>query len=141
MADEQDSLVSDIDLYDSEILAIEGVVKVLNTESRRKETTVEGWRNEIVNRFAEINMRASVVLHSIEGIEDDEGLMHVPEDTRILTTITIEGRIDEPTEFDHDRMRHEVQANIRGLDQPEAPSRLIVPGVKKTASGLIVPGR
>lgn len=134
-------LDTEVELYDSDVLAIEGVVKDLN-QARQRVTTVDSWRNEIINRFAEINLRADVVLRSIEAVEDHEGFMHTPDDTRILTTITIKGRIEQEAEFDHDKMAHEVRANIRGLNQPTADGAISVPVnglAKKSPGGLYLP--
>lgn len=137
-------LGSEIYLYDHDVLAIEAVIEKLN-ESRLRPTTVDGWRREIEERFAEAGFTVSVVLRQLEAVERPDGTLAKVTGTYIYNTITITGRVEKQGEFDHDLQRHEVQANIRNLDQPDAPkkktsvSMATGPNVVRRDSGLYVP--
>ena len=142
------ALESDIDLYDSDVIKIEKVVGALNHSRLTKTASVEGWRNEIEQRFGEIGFKVNIVLSQIEGTQVDDGPMVPTEGTRIHTLISVQSRVDEIKvgDFDHDQMRYEVQNNIRGVaGEPvkDKPISITVPGMPKgtttTASGLIVP--
>jgi hypothetical protein len=107
----------DIDLYESEMLQI----AKMNQKLRRAIAThrdLESFRREIIERFDEIGLIAHVALY-----EDTSG----PEPI-YWPAITITGR-HEARVFDHDRMRHEVQSNLRGLPGQDnvAPLRISVP--------------
>lgn len=137
-----DSIDAEVDLYDSEVIAVRGVIEALNQTRHTKATSVEGWRREIVQRFEDIGLKVRVVLHEIEEVEVGTGVTP----GQILTSITIVGRLDEMKvgEFDHDRQKHEVRSNILGVDQPEATGTapISIPtssGEKRTSSGLILP--
>ncbi len=141
-----DSINAEVDLYDSEVIAVRGVIEALNQTRHTKATTVEGWRREIIQRFEDVGLKVRVTLHEIEEVEVGTGVSP----GQIMTSITIVGRLDEMKvgDFDHDRKGHEVRSNILGLDQPGATGKaapitvpMSSPGAKekRTASGLILP--
>lgn len=140
-----DSLDAEIDLYDSEVISIKGVIAALNQTRQTKDTSVEGWRREIIQRFEDIGLKVRVILHEIEQVEIGTGVR----EGQILTDITIVGRLDEMKvgQFDHDRQRHEVRSNILGVNQPGLSGKIstsysMAPdtkGQKQTKSGLILP--
>jgi hypothetical protein len=139
---DQTTVECDLDLYDSDVLAIEQVVGALNT-SRTKATTVDGWRREITERFAEAGFKVSVVLRQVEAVERSDGTLAKTTNTFIHTTITIDERVDPEGEFDHQRMAHEVQSNIRGLKgQDDVRKKQVAmggAGMTRTDSGLYLP--
>lgn len=144
MPEPSDGLVVDIDLYDSDVLKIEQVVKELNRTRATKSTTVEGWRNEIVQRFEDAGFRAQVTLQQIEEVQAEGKATQ--KDGRVFTTISIVGRTEDihVGEFDHDRQRDEVRSNILGRNAQgnikSARVALSQESAKRTKSGLILPG-
>jgi hypothetical protein len=137
-----DDLVVDIDLYDHEVLKIEKVVGALNRTRATKSTTVEGWRNEIEQRFAEAGFKVNIVLQQIDEIQAEGKATQ--KDGRIFTTISIVGRIEEMHvgEFDHERQGAEVRANLLGRNTSgyEPAKKTFGMGTRRTASGLYVSG-
>jgi hypothetical protein len=95
-----------IELYDEDLLKIEQVLMVLNDKTGTRRN-IQAFHDEIIGRFAEINLRVSVVWHeyAIGGQKVAGGAM--PE-------IMINGRIEEE-EFDRERQQHEVVSNILEL--------------------------
>ena len=78
----------DLDLYDSDVLAIEQVLDALN-ESRTRATTVDGWRREIEERFHEAGFKVAVVLRQVESMERPDGSVVHTSGDYIHTSITI----------------------------------------------------
>ena len=145
MAEAQDEVQVDIDLYDSDVLKIEAVIKALNHTRAHKSTTVEGWRNEVTQRFAEAGFRVNVVLQQIDEIQVEGKATQ--KDGRIFTSITIVGRTEDIKvgEYDHERQRDEVRRNIQGRNAQgnvKAPTVAVSGGTggsKRSHSGLILP--
>jgi hypothetical protein len=98
--------VNPIDLYDHEIIAIDGVLEKLRFKQGHRHN-YNDLEREIRERFAEIGLVVSVTWreYAIGGVKQ-EGAM--PDITPVART--------EPHEFDHDRQVHEVTHNI--LDIP-----------------------
>jgi hypothetical protein len=133
-------LDSQIELYDHDIQVINAVVRELNLAAQ-KVTTVEGWRNEIVGRFHEKGFNVTVTLRQVEGVEYSDGTVDTV-DGPIYTTIIVQSRTEAVAEFDHDKQRAEVQADILGRRGGDDRSKVSVamPGAAtKRASGLWVP--
>jgi hypothetical protein len=95
---------SDIELYDSEIAEIEGVLLKLNDKVGTSQD-IEAFTHETRERFAEIGFIVSVAWHefAVDG-QKVEG-SYMPE-------ITITGRTERPAEFDHGRLAHEIRSNL-----------------------------
>lgn len=122
------------DLLDSERIAINHVIAALNAKVGSQ---MEGgaFQREVRERFAEIGF---VVRCDFWRDDDDPR----PWDERPwLPAITLLGRTEDPGEFDHERMGHEVRSNILGKNQQGDVQRKMVgqTGFQSSASGLIVP--
>ena len=131
----------DLDLYDSDVLAIEQVLDALN-ESRTRATTVDGWRREIEERFHEAGFKVAVVLRQVESMERPDGSVVHTSGDYIHTSITINARVEPEGEFDHQKMAHEVQRDIRGLRGEDTRKTQVAmggAGLTRTDSGLYVP--
>lgn len=109
-----------IDLYDSEVEAIQTVWDTLRDRHQKSFKNYDQVEREITGRFADIGFVVQVgwFRYSIGG-EVQEGAA-MPE-------VTIVGRCDPKAEFDHDKQVHEVTSNI--LEIPGAD------GVIKTDAG------
>lgn len=128
MGGNTDGIASDIDLYDSDRLAINQVVHDLqNSIGKRRDP--EGWAKEILERFG------------LAGYYVDVRLVEL-EDGTIGTAITITGKVEEGEEFDHEKMGHEVRSNILGVKGQDNLQKTQIgqTGFSRTNSGLIVPG-
>ena len=104
----------DVDLYDSDLVRINNyVLPALNAKVGQMTHGMKDWErieSEIIDRFAEIGLRASLV--AIQPYVAADGTpAWGPE-------IRIDGRISPESEHDHDQHRWEVQRNILGKDQP-----------------------
>lgn len=98
----------DIDLYDHDIHAIGLVLARLN-QARGSHRDLEGFRREIVDRFADAGLVATVMMYQGQ----DGGQPYY------LPSISIVGRVGTDP-FDHDRQGHEVCANLLDLPGQEA---------------------
>ena len=111
-----------VDLLDSDILVIEGVLKRIHADTHHARD-MEGFRKEVVERFgiAGFRVRCDVYTSNIPGV-------FVPE-------ITIEDKTSDATVFDHDRMTWEVQQDILGISTPGAitPNGTIITPSKSTS--------
>lgn len=109
-----------INLYDSEIVKVEGVVAALN-EKQGKTVDLEGFRKEAIGRFEEIGLKVDVLVYesNVEGV--------YPFD------IVIQDHC-ERVPFDPDRMVHEVTNDLLGLGEGG------VIKTKQQGSGLWTPG-
>ena len=129
MSDDQ---YDDLDLLDSERLAIARVYQAL-TQSIGTTRDSESFRREIENRFHEIGFHAKVIFRDIG-------------DNVMSPEVSITGRTEANTEgFDHERMAHEVQADILGTGRSNSDrvAPVSVPGgsaFSKSKSGLYLPG-
>jgi len=106
---------SEVNLYDTEILAVEKVLDKLN-ERRQKTSRMsyEAFGDEARNRFHEIGLVASVRWYEA-GVEQPDGTLKKVEGT-LIPEIVIKARTDSKTfQFDHERMQHEVQSDILQL--------------------------
>lgn len=110
------SLSSQIDLNDSDILTIERVVLKLS-EKQSRIVSLEGFRQEIIERFAEEGFKVGV--NVFEDLSQ-KGLY--------AFEIEIQDRLEG--EFDPDRQVYEATADILGLGTK---------GVIKTG-GIVKPG-
>jgi hypothetical protein len=99
-----------VDLYQSDIITIERVLEQLNRLQGSRQN-LEMFVQEVEARFAEVGFRVEVITFQDENDPDFYGFNFV-----------IRDRID-PIEFDHDKMRHEVQHDLLGLSQPGALTR------------------
>lgn len=91
-----------IDLYDSEILAIEKLTVALNQEIAGRRFDLEDTSQRIQGEYEALGFVVDVKWFTTT----DHGF--VPQ-------VEIRGRISNE-EFDHDRMVHEVTSNILGID-------------------------
>lgn len=135
-------LDAEIDLYEEDILAIQRVITALS-QNIGKQRNLEGFRQEVINRFGEIGFEVDVKLY--EAQREGEG------DEFIHPSITITGRIEPEEEFDHARQARQVQTNIRGIKGAETVDQKTSVSMSGSAvrdsaftrskSGLYVPGK
>jgi hypothetical protein len=102
---------SQIQLYDSEIIKIEGILEILN-KRRGQRISYEKYGNEVRERFAAIGLVVSVRWYSA-GVEKDNGTMEKVDDL-LIPEIVVKGRTSRST-FDHAQMGHEVQNDLLQL--------------------------
>jgi hypothetical protein len=102
---------SDIELYDSEIKEIEGVLLKLNDKVGTNQD-IEAYSREIRERLAEIGFVASVAWYEFARHGQKVEGAYMPE-------ITITGRTERPGEFDHGRLAHEIRENVLELPGQE----------------------
>lgn len=107
-----------IDLNDSDILALEGVLQKLN-EKQGKVLSLEGFRKEAIERFAEAGFRVEVFAYEAETHGGQP-----------LVAWKMEIRERLEGKFDPDKMVHETVSDILGLGTG---------GVIKTNGGLWTP--
>lgn len=112
--EEAGGVTSTINLYDSEIIKVEGILEKLN-ERRTKTSRMsyEAFTDEAKNRFLEAGLVTSVRWYEA-GVEREDGTMQKIEGT-LIPEIVITGRTDKKFAFDHDRMSHEVQSDLLQL--------------------------
>lgn len=131
-----DTLESDIELYDTDRLTLNKVVRSLQ-DSIGKRREPQKWAEEVLERFEEAGFYTDVRL-----VELDDGA--------IGTAITLTGRVDEVgtvggKEFDHDRMGHEVRSNLLGKNVQGNLNKTFVGQTgfsgTRTKSGIILPGK
>jgi hypothetical protein len=101
-----------LDIYDSDVEAIFGVLGRLQDRARYRRHNYNDFDREIREAFAEIGFTVEVNWHefSREG-QVQEGAM--PE-------VTVTGRTDPSHVFDKDRQVHEVTHNVLGLPEEDA---------------------
>lgn len=126
----------DIDLYDSDIVKIQRhVLPKLNERVGQMTHGLKDWEkveSEIIDRFAEIGLKASLV--SLQPYVTADGTpAWGPE-------IRIDGRIHPESEHDHDQHRWEVQRNILGKNQPEGTDAVPVAMPGAGSGKLWTPG-
>jgi hypothetical protein len=109
----QGGVESMIQLYDSEIIKIEGVLEALNRRKGQR-ADYERWTNEAKERFANIGLVVSILWYEA-GIEREDGTVERLDGT-LIPEIVVRGRTDSKTfSFDHEQMGHEVQNDLLGL--------------------------
>lgn len=111
------SMSSNIEILDSEIIAIEKVLKKLQDKQGKGGVNQEAFRKEIIERFAEAGFKVDVKWYTtnVEGV--------------FMPEVSIVDRLEG--QFDPDRMVHEVTNDLLGLGEGGV--------IKTTNSGLIVP--
>jgi len=92
-------------VLDSEVLDIERAL--VEIERFRTRSSFEEFERIAVQEMAKVNMRAHV-------------LWDVADAQRPSPVITITGRINETSGFDHERMTWEVQRDVLGISEPGA---------------------
>ena len=97
-----------IDLYDSDLLTIEGVVLKLE-HMTMKPGNLQAFQDEVIERFGLAGFHVDVEWHVVES----PGA--VPVGT-MMPTIRILGRVEPEEQFDREKMMHEVQHDILGID-------------------------
>lgn len=97
-----------IDLYDSEILAIEKVLDQLNAEDVGKRKQVDSVDHKIEDMFRRIGLKVSVMWYTAADRRGQEV------DGVFIPEVTIQDRIDRH-EFDHDRQVHQVTNDLLEL--------------------------
>jgi hypothetical protein len=99
---EASSISSNIQLYDSEIIAMDPIVRWMG-DQRQRRVDLESFRKEIIERFGMINLRVNVKVWET----------NVPD--VYAFDVDIAGRVKESA-FDFDKMIWEVTHNI--LEEP-----------------------
>ncbi len=116
-----------IELYDSDRVALGRVVGRLREHVGTRRTR-ESFAREVMERFAEEGYVTDVRVTTVET-EGGDLVFH--------TSVTVVGRVDIQAEYDHERQRHEVRANILGVvGQQDAP---VAPVAMPGAGALWVP--
>lgn len=129
-------LDSDIELYDSDRIALRQIVDALSASSTGKQRSIDGFAREVLDKFAAAGFYVDVRMFTDEGYSG-------PESERVwYPKIVITGRIEKDAEFDHERMGHEVRSNILGVPGQDDVQKKTVgqTGFSRASSGLIVPG-
>lgn len=91
-----------VDIYDSEIPALEEAVAALNEQVGQRRD-LESFRQEAIERFAKAGFEVKVTAHYTRT----PGLF--------AFDIDIIGRLD-PEPFDHERQSYEVRHDVLGID-------------------------
>lgn len=122
-----DEVACRFDLYDSEIPKIEEILRAINAEGKRVD--MEQYRQEIVGRFADIGILATVNVWSAKDPSTGAEIpgLYIPE-------IVLVDRI-KPEPFDHDRQSWEVQHDI--LDIEGGPATIKANGYIGTPSKTV----
>lgn len=131
----QSEIHSDIDLYDSDRAALQQVVAILNGNIGKRRD-VDAFAREATERIAEAGFVAQVV------VKEDPAEDHLPRHERTYyPQVSLIGRIEPESEFDHDKMGHEVRSDLLGLRGGDNRQRTQVgqPGFESRSSGLVVP--
>lgn len=112
---EAGGVTSQVNLYDSEIIAVEKVLEKLNERrTRTARMSYEAFTEEARNRFAEIGLVVSVLWYEAGTPQADGSLKKL--EGVLIPEILIKARTNAKTfEFDHDRMAHEVQSDLLQL--------------------------
>jgi hypothetical protein len=95
---------STIDLYDSDRIGVDRVVNALAAKQGTMQDPRE-FAREIFERFADVGLLVDVAVATINPGEHDE---------HYGFAVMVSGRVDPEAEFDHERMSHEVRADILG---------------------------
>ncbi len=96
---------AEVDLYDSDILKIEAVLKELGRKTGTRQDR-GAYIREVEDRFGKIGFEVSILMLPL-----DDGNGWIPD-------ITIVRRIEVRHEFDPEQMAWEVQRDILGIDEP-----------------------
>lgn len=102
-----------IQLYDSDIIKIEGVLEALNKRKGQRRDYAQ-WTAETKERFADVGLLVGVAWYEA-GRERPDGSLEKIEGTKI-PEIIVKGRIEKHV-FDHEQMAHEVQGDLLGLGE------------------------
>lgn len=131
---EGSTLESEIDLYDSDRLALN---KVINTLAQAVGTlrSLEGYRQEIMDRFFEAGFLTDVRVFEAEVEGTGDKVFHFK--------VVLTGRAEKEEEFDHERQAHEVQSDLLGggKNSVRGTSVSMAGAFSRTDSGLFVPGQ
>lgn len=95
-------LTSQFQLYDTDVLKLEQVIEHLNRKQRTA-TNMEGFRQEILDRFARVGFKVDVKVWS------------TTEDGTYAFDIDIQDRTDSNFKWDPNQMVHEVTSDILDL--------------------------
>lgn len=95
-------VTSQIELHDSDILRVEGVIKKLNEKSGQW-VDMEGFRKEIIGRFQEIGLGVTTRVYTTNV------------DGCFAFDVDIDRRLEGT--FDPDRQVHEVTNDLLGLGE------------------------
>lgn len=97
-----------LDLYDTEVIEIEGVARYLAGRSHSS-TNLEGFRQECVDRFESAGFVVQVNVWEMLD-PSGSGQQVFGYEFEILDRVT-------QVEFDPERMAYEVQHNVLGIEQ------------------------
>lgn len=100
----QSDLTKTLDIYDSEIESIEGLLKYFQDKAQSPQD-YDSFQREIKDRFYAIGFIVDVVWY-------DTNVKDV-----IIPEIVIKDRADSGFTFDRDQQVHEVTNNLLGLDE------------------------
>ena len=116
----ESTVESEVDLYDSDVLAIKQVVGVLS-EAVGTHRSLEGFRREIIERFGDIGFLVDVRVFEAE--------VEATADKVFFFKVVLTGR-ETKEAFDHEKMASEVRSDLLhgGKD-----------ATRRTASGLYLP--
>lgn len=123
------------ELYDSEILTIQKVVQSIPTNVS---ASLAGWAKMVEGKFTDAGFRVVVNIYELPG------QTHLASSERTYKPeVVVQGRVEDIKvgEYDHDRQRHEVRANILGKtpDGDSSKKTQVQSGFSATKSGLYVP--
>lgn len=110
-----EGLTSRIEIYDSEIVQIDAILKILD-DKRQQRRSFENFDHEIKERFAEIGLIVAVNWYSAGQPMPDGSVKEI--EGVFIPEIVIKDRVEKHL-FDHDRQRHEVVSNLLELPDVE----------------------
>lgn len=98
-------LTKTIDIYDSEIESVEGLLHYFQEKSRNGSVDYDAFQREIKDRFHAIGFIVDVVWYetNVKGV--------------IIPEIVIKDRTSSDFVFDRDQQVHEVTHNLLGLNE------------------------
>lgn len=132
------SLESAVDLYDHERMAIRDKVVPALEANRGARRTIDGFVREIKNRFSQ---DAGLVVEVTVWENEEMNKDRAHSDRLYGFKIYIEARVHEESEFDHERMSHEVRSDMLGLRGEDDRTQKKVSMNSPQSSGLWTPGQ
>lgn len=128
----------DVELYDSDRAALQGLVRWLNQRlSSGGPQRIEAVADEIMERLYKLGFESEVRFSTDDNYTG-------PEEERIwYPSVYLTARVDPEAEYDHERQGHEVRSDILGLNPQGDVQKKAVgqTGFTQTGSGLFVPGQ
>jgi hypothetical protein len=137
-SDFESTVESDVDIYDSEHVALEAVLRKIQSAVGTR-TNLEDFRQRIMAMFHRVGFLTDVRVFEARREGDTEDCF--------MFKVVITGRVNAEAEFDHDRQQYEVIHDVLGLKDHDGPKKTKVSmhtdqsSLTRTTSGLYLPGK